>query len=322
GDFYIHDDRKHKGEKQAVFRGSLPETGVYEVRLAYPAKANCDKHVPITVEAFDGVHEIVFDQTKKPSIGGLFAPIGRFRFEKGGRVNVIIRTKGTKDYVVVDAVQFISVRDLEREAAAFAMAEGKSNGDPLLMMQSGDLSKELNKSIAELKDAELAMAPRDARDAGDIHLRIRGEVNQLGPKVPRHFPSVLHDGPPPQIAPGSSGRLQLAAWMTSKENALLDRVIVNRLWAQLFGRGLVSTVDNFGVQGEKPTHPALLDHLASKFRASGGSIKTLIREIVLSRTYGSRRRRFATACSSLPAISISIRPEPPHSRMARTSTSR
>lgn len=287
GDFYIHDDRKHKGEKQAVFRGSLPETGVYEVRLAYPAKGNCDKHVPITVEAFDGVHEIVFDQTKKPSIGGLFEPIGRFRFEKGGRVNVIIRTAGTEGYVVVDAVQFISVRDLKREAAAFAMAKngGASGGDPLLMMQSGELSKELNKSISELKDAELVMAPRDARDAGDIHLRIRGEVNQLGPKVPRHFPSVLHGGPPPKIAPGSSGRLQLAQWMTSKENALLDRVIVNRLWAQLFGRGLVSTVDNFGVQGEKPTHPALLDHLAAKFRASGGSIKTLIREMVLSRTY-------------------------------------
>ncbi len=287
GDFYIHDDRKHKGEKQAVFRGSLPETGVYEVRLAYPAKTNCDKHVPITVEAFDGVHEIVFDQTKKPSVGGLFEPIGRFRFEKGGRVNVIIRTKGTTDYVVVDAVQFISERDIEREAAAFAMAEGKgaSGGDPVLMMQSGDLSKELSKTISALKDADLAMAPRDARDAGDIHLRIRGEVNQLGPKVPRHFPSVLHEGPPPKIAPGSSGRLQLAEWMTSAENALLDRVIVNRLWAQLFGRGIVSTVDNFGVQGEKPTHPALLDHLAAKFRASGGSIKTLIREMVLSRTY-------------------------------------
>ncbi len=285
GDFYIRNDKQGQGIKKAVFRGALPETGLYEVRLAYPAKANCDKRVPITVEAFDGVHEILFDQTKKPSIGGLFEPVGRFHFEKGGRVNVIVGTQGTKDYVIVDAVQFISEKDIERESTALAMANGRSTGDPLLLMDNAALTKELDKQVNALKDAELAMAPRDARDAGDIHLRVRGEVNQLGPKVPRSFPTVLHSGKAPKIPAGSSGRLQLAAWMTSTENALLDRVIVNRLWAQLFGRGIVGTVDNFGVQGEKPTHPALLDHLAAKFRASGGSFKALIREMVLSRTY-------------------------------------
>lgn len=285
GDFYIRNDKQGQGTKKAVFRGALPETGIYEVRLAYPAKGNCDKRVPITVEAFDGVHEIVFDQTKKPSIGALFEPIGRFHFEKGGRVNVIIGTQGTKDHVIVDAVQFISEKDIERESMALAMANGSTTGDPLLMMDSASLTKELTKQIDALKDAELAMTPRDFADAGDVNLRVRGEVTQLGPKVPRNFLAVLHRGPAPKIATGSSGRLQLANWLVSKDNALLDRVIVNRLWAQLFGRGIVSTVDNFGAQGEKPTHPALLDHLAAKFRATGGSIKTLIREMVLSRTY-------------------------------------
>ncbi|MES2596426.1 MAG: DUF1553 domain-containing protein [Verrucomicrobiota bacterium] len=285
GDFYIHDDRKDKGVKKAVFRGALPETGIYEVRIAYPAKGNCDTQVPITVEAFDDVHQVIFDQTKKPSVGGLFEPIGRFHFEKGGRVNVIVNTGGTKGYVIVDAVQFISEKDIERESMALAMVNGSASGDPLLTMSSAALSKELNKQIDALKDADLAMAPRDFADAGDVNLRVRGEVNQLGPKVPRNFLSVLYRGPAPEIAAGSSGRLQLAEWMVSAENTLLDRVIVNRLWAKLFGRGIVSTVDNFGVQGEKPTHPALLDHLAQKFRASGGSIKTLIREMVLSRTY-------------------------------------
>ncbi|MGV3659162.1 MAG: DUF1553 domain-containing protein [Prosthecobacter sp.] len=285
GEFYIHNDRKDKGVKKAVFRGALPETGIYEVRIAYPAKANCDQRVPITVEAFDDVHEVVFDQTKKPSIGGLFEPIGRFHFEKGGRVNVVVGTKGTKGYVVVDAVQFISEKDIERESMALAMANGSATGDPLLTMSSGALSKELNKQIDALKDADLAMAPRDFADAGDVNLRVRGEVTQLGPKVPRNFLTVLHRGPAPEIAKGSSGRVQLADWLVSRENPLLDRVIVNRLWAKLFGRGIVNTVDNFGVQGEKPTHPALLDHLALKFRASGGSIKALIREMVLSRTY-------------------------------------
>lgn len=285
GDTYLHNDKTDRGVKKAVFRGSLPESGLYEIRIAYPAKALCDSRVPVTIEAFDGIHQIHLDQTRKPSIGGLFQPVGRFHFEKGGRVKVTIGTEGTQGYVIVDAVQFISAKDIERESLALAMASGSATGDPLLMMDSAALTKELTAQIAALKDAELAMAPRDFPDAGDIHLRVRGEVSQLGPKVPRGFPGVLHRGPSPFIPAGSSGRLQLADWLVSADNALLDRVIVNRLWAHLFGRGIVRTVDDFGSQGQPPTHPALLDYLATRFRASGGSIKTMIREMVLSRTY-------------------------------------
>jgi hypothetical protein len=285
GERYLHDKKGGKGEKKAIFRGALPESGVYEVRVSMPARPNCDKQVPITVEARDGVHEVKVNQTEKPSVAGLFHPIGRFSFEKGGRANIIIRTDGTRDYVIVDAVQFVAERDLEREATALAMMNGSGTGDPLLKMDSAALTKELTKQINELKDEELAMAPRDFKEADDVNLRVRGEVGQLGPKVPRNFPAVLHRGPAPKIGPGRSGREHLAEWMVSAENALLDRVIVNRVWAQLFGRGIVSTVDNFGAQGEKPTHPELLDYLAGKFRASGGSVKALVRELVTSRAY-------------------------------------
>ena len=99
--------------------------------------------------------------------------------------------------------------------------------------------------IVELKDAELAMAPRDAKDAGDVHLRVRGEVGQKGKKIPRNFPRVLHDGPAPKIPNGQSGRLQLADWMVNDSNALLDRVIVNRIWHHLFGRGIVASVEAY-----------------------------------------------------------------------------
>jgi hypothetical protein len=285
GATYIHDDRKDRGQKRVVFRGSLPETGVYEVRVAYPGKANAASKVRVTVDAFDGEHEVYVDQTKGPKIGGLFEPIGQFQFEKGGKVLVTIHNDVEEGYVFADAVQFVALQDLERERAAFEMAEGRAPGDPLLVMDSAGLTKELNAQIDALKDAELAMAPRDASDAGDIHLRVRGEVNQLGELVPRSFPTVLYDGAPPAIREGSSGRLQLADWMVSEQNALLDRVMVNRIWAWLFGRGLVTTVDNFGGQAEPPSHPELLDHLAARFRASGGSIKSLVRELVLSRTY-------------------------------------
>jgi Protein of unknown function (DUF1553)/Protein of unknown function (DUF1549) len=285
GDFYVRNDKKQDETIKAVFRGALPETGHYEVRIAYPAKKVLDKRVPIKIEATDGIHEVFLDQTKPPSIGGLFEPIGRFHFEKGRAANVVIQTMGTKDHVIVDAVQFISVKDLEREATALAMMEGSADGDPLFRMESGELGKEINKQIDGLKNAEIVMAPRDFSDASDIPLRIRGEVSQLGPVIPRSFPAVLYDGQPPSIEPGTSGRLQLADWMVSERNAILDRVIVNRVWLQLFGRGIVATVDNFGVQGEKPSHPELLEYLARRFRQSGGSIKTMVRELVTSRTY-------------------------------------
>lgn len=285
GPGYIHDDRQDRGAKRVVFHGALPETGDYEVRVAYPGKSNGATRVRVTVTGLDGDHELFIDQTRKPRVGGLFEPVGRFRFEKGGAARVAIHNSDADGYVFADAVQFVSVKDLDRESAALAMAQGRAPGDPLLMMTSAELAKELNRQIDELKDAELAMAPRDAADAGDMRLRVRGEVSQLGPLVPRRFPSVLHQGPPPVIPPGSSGRLQLAGWLAGDDNALLDRVIVNRVWAWLFGRGIVATVDNFGGQADPPAHPELLDHLASRFRSRGGSIKSLVKDLVMSRAY-------------------------------------
>ena len=87
------------------------------------------------------------------------------------------------------------------------------------------------------------------------------------------------------IGEGESGRLQLAAWLSSRDNPLTARVIVNRIWLHLFGRGLVDTPDDFGVTGSRPSHPLLLDYLASRLMTNQWSVKAIIREIVLSRTY-------------------------------------
>ena len=282
---YVHDDKKQKGEKRITFRASLPENGIYEVRVAYNADPHRANNVPITVEARDGIHQVALDQTQQPELGGLFQPIGRFDFEKGGRVNVTIDTTDTEGFVIADAVQFIDVDDIEREAKALASMEDETSGEMLFRMSEGDLKKKLSAWLKELREAELAMAPRDAKDAGDIRLRVRGEVSQLGAMVPRNFLKILHDGPPPEIAKGNSGRLELAEWMTSPDNALLDRVMVNRVWHHLFGRGIIASVDNFGKLGTAPTHPELLDYLASDFRDSGGSVKQLARRLVLSRAY-------------------------------------
>lgn len=129
-----------------------------------------------------------------------------------------------------------------------------------------------------------AMGVREGRPA-DCHLLVRGEVSQRGDRVPRGFVEVLNTVPAPPIPARASGRLELASWLTRPENPLTARVVVNRTWRHLFGRGLVRTADDFGMLGERPTHPELLDHLAIRFREGGGSMKSLIREIVLSRTY-------------------------------------
>ncbi|MDF1860245.1 MAG: DUF1549 domain-containing protein [Verrucomicrobiales bacterium] len=282
---YVHDDQKGKGENRAIFRASLPESGIYEVRVAYSPSGNRADKVPITVVARDGKHRVSLDETITPKIGGLFQPIGQFDFEKGGKVEVIFDTHGTEGrYVIVDAVQFISVDDIAREAMAVD-AVNESDIDPLFRMSEGDLKKELNKLINDLKDEEVAMAPRDAAKAQDVHLRVRGEVNQLGAVVPRNFLKVLYDGPDPKIEEGESGRLQLAEWIVNPESGLLDRVMVNRIWLHLFGRGIVESVDNFGRLGTPPTHPELLEYLAFTFRESGGSIKSLVREIATSEAY-------------------------------------
>src|SRR5439155_14702487 len=104
--------------------------------------------------------------------------------------------------------------------------------------------------------------------------------------VSRGFISLIPASASLSIGSKESGRLQLAEWITGAENPLTSRVIVNRIWRHLFGAGIVRTVDNFGSTGEKPSHPELLDYLASRFTAEDHwSFKTMIREIVLSKVY-------------------------------------
>ncbi|WP_258364760.1 DUF1549 and DUF1553 domain-containing protein [Arenibacter sp. ARW7G5Y1] len=102
--------------------------------------------------------------------------------------------------------------------------------------------------------------------------------------VPRRFLSVLSLGDSVFKSEGS-GRLELAEVMLDKDNPLTSRVMVNRIWHHLFGKGIVETVDNFGLQGKLPSHPELLDYLAVKFQQEGWSVKKLIRAIVTSETF-------------------------------------
>jgi hypothetical protein len=168
----------------------------------------------------------------------------------------------------------------------------KSKGGPAREKKLAAIRQKINKVQAELiglndpaASGPVAMGAREAMTIGDTEIRIRGEAEKLGPTVPRGFLSAIQMPNAPHIEPKHSGRLELADWLTGPENPLTPRVMVNRVWKHLFGKGLVSSVDNFGVTGAVPSHPELLDHLAKQFTEDGWSVKRLVRRLVLSRAY-------------------------------------
>jgi hypothetical protein len=133
-----------------------------------------------------------------------------------------------------------------------------------------------------------AMIPAEADSPADEAIRRAGEFDKLAEQVPRGFLQVVSRKNRPEIPKGKSGRTELGNWLTDVDTGagrLAARVLANRIWHHLIGRGIVRTVDNFGRTGEAPTHPELLDLLATRLIDSGWSVKTVIREITLSRTF-------------------------------------
>ena len=148
--------------------------------------------------------------------------------------------------------------------------------------------RELSRALGKLPLPEnLAMGVVEAAKTVPMRVNVGGDPHTLGEPVRRGFVQVLlpADVSLPRIGRRESGRLQLADWLTRRDNPLTARVMVNRVWHHLFGKGIVATVDNFGAMGRPPTNPGLLDHLARQFMKQDWSVKSLIREIVLSRTY-------------------------------------
>lgn len=135
-------------------------------------------------------------------------------------------------------------------------------------------------------DESSAMSVTDGTVLTSLPICIRGNHRSPGTHVPRSFPVVmLTDDAKPELPKDQSGRLQLAEWLASPANPLTARVIVNRIWRWHFGRGIVASPDNFGVLGDRPSHPELLDWLALHFTESGWSLKSMHRMIMTSSTY-------------------------------------
>ncbi|MBG87141.1 MAG: hypothetical protein CMO80_09610 [Verrucomicrobiales bacterium] len=153
-------------------------------------------------------------------------------------------------------------------------------------MELAEAEQKLDAAKYNRPFAPVVNAVTDFPEPEDCRINIRGNARALGDEVPRGYVEVINwSKKEPQFAAGQSGRMELAEWVAHPKNPLTARVFVNRVWHHLFGQGLVASPDNFGLRGSKPTHPDLLDYLAGRFVDGGWSIKSLIREIVLSETY-------------------------------------
>ncbi len=150
--------------------------------------------------------------------------------------------------------------------------------------QQTDLTAEKTKLEAA---ASVTMVAGDMTAQRTNYLLLRGEYDQRGEELTTSALSSIM----PYEEDLPKNRLGLAAWLTNPNNPLTGRVAVNRYWQMLFGTGIVKTSEDFGTQGDQPSHQALLDHLTASFVASGWDVKTLMRNIVLSATYRQTSRR-------------------------------
>jgi hypothetical protein len=198
-----------------------------------------------------------------------------------------VEDKSTKGTPVVE-----NGKDRKADDKEASEPEGRESQLASLTKQRDELTEKLKKLGTEIQHAEFfsskvpkAFAMHDGEEPADMPVYIRGNAYAPGKIVPRGALRVASWQAFPEIPAGQSGRLQLADWLVDEQNPLTARVTVNRIWQKLFGEGLVRSVDYFGVRGETPSHPELLDHLATRFMKNGWSQKQLIRSIILSRVY-------------------------------------
>ena len=301
GKGYVHDGNRNKGQARITFAG--PATaGDYEVRIAYTAGGNRASNVPVTLHlgrrddsGSAAVRQEVVDQRQQPAISPYWHSLGEYRFGDDGTAKLVISNEATDGYVLADAVQYLKVGDVAEESEADRIANRERE---LAISEANRVLEQAQQAVDDLERDKpaplpLAMAVRDAARIGDTFVCVRGEVANRGPEVPRGFLRICSTdgtGNSVEIPADESGRLQLAHWITDPDHPLTARVIVNRVWMHLFGEGLVRTVDNFGFQGERPSHPELLDRLAVEFVRDGWSIRRLVRRLVLTEAYGRSSR--------------------------------
>lgn len=325
GDGYRHSGQPRTGIS-ATYEAKLPSDGEYLVRMVVNHGESRSEKIPLQIVHSDGETIVHVNQKQGPD-DGIFATLGRFRFEAARPAKVVVQAlEASPGYVICDAIQFIPLDQAARLAAATSasddakLAEGMPIDETRLKALQKELkaAEEARKAFEKQKpDIPVAMSVEDEQQPADWHLHIRGEIRNLGPIVPRGYiqvatpvgqstsmMSTISSADSAAAAGPSSGRLQLANWVASADNPLTARVYVNRVWQNVFGEGLVRTPDNFGETGERPDLPELLDYLAFQFvHRHQWSTKRLIRELCLSRAF----RMSSTASDKAVAADVENR---------------
>ena len=282
GSGYRHDKNEQKGDKTARFRPRLPRDGNYEVRFAYTPGSNRSPAVPVTVIGADGSKTITINQKQTPSIDGRFVSLGRHRFQRNGPSEVLVTNAGTTGVVIIDAVQFLPADEVGKTTAK-KTAPKKNSASQKKQIRS--LERQLKQLQKQAPSQPMYMSVEEESTIEDTRVHVRGNVHNLGAPAPRGFLQVIQMDYRPTFSGKESGRRELGRWIAHHDNPLPARVLANRVWHWLFGAGLVRTTDNFGTTGELPSHPKLLDYLATRLVDQEWSIKSLLRELVCTRTY-------------------------------------
>ena len=250
------DDDPRNGWTTKGFPKDQPHTALYG--LAEPLVLESDE-------------ELIFELRHRSTNGD--ANIAKFRLSATDQPGPAVRELGPTP------LEKLAKGQIDREKL---MAQFLEDYEPYQLAKAS-----LDRANAQLKEVQAAagklnvMVLAERNEPRDTHVLLRGVWDKKGDVVPRGVPAA--------IAPWPEGlakdRIGLAKWITSKDNPLTARVFVNQVWQMLFGSGLVRTPDDFGLQGQRPTHPELLDWLAVDFMENGWNVKRLIKTIVTSETY-------------------------------------
>ena len=294
---YLAIARRFGGDRMGEFHLTIDDTidnlgrAVLGTTIAC-ARCHDHKFDPFTTNDYYGLYGI-FASTRYPFPG---AEVGRAQADliplmPQAEVDKLVKPHAEK-LTKLDA----DIKKLEAEAAELRKAPDAKAPPPTeqqkaetkaALAKKNEAITAAKKDRAKLVEAtpiiESAYAVAEATSA-DAKIQLRGDPKRLGDEVRRHFPAVLGNQSLAEKAK-TSGRLELAAWVTDPKNPLTARVIVNRLWQHHFGRGIVETPNDFGKQGRAPTHPELLDHLAATLVADGWSLKKLHKRILMSHAW-------------------------------------
>ena len=256
-DGYLHDENTRKGESWVTWTPDIPEAGRYEVRVSYSASTNRDRNVPVIIQHADGRSTEHVDQARAPLGGQSLRAGGRvFDSKRGARAGCAFPTRARSSGSSSTRCSSSRKRPWRRRPRR----PGPGRKNPRKRRQAktarscrpnSKRSRHSSRSSREKKPppVPIAMGVKDFSAKEDCRINIRGNPHNLGEEVPRGFLQVASLGTPPEIAKDQSGRLELAQWLTAPEHPLTARVMVNRIWYYLYGKGLVRQRGQFRRHG-------------------------------------------------------------------------